>query len=406
VTLARIWNRVLRELRNIGLDRILIAGKAVLVIGLFFYPVWWVHIHLVSAQVSHVPLSLAISFVGVQVATILVELMASCLVKALDRVRVRRSARWRPVVGQHIAAYLAGEDRTWALRWLRRLRAADFEASLVEALANVRGEPRERLVDLAVKLGMLRRWQRRARRGRLERKQAIECLSLLPGPESLAALQALLKDPAPSLRATTYRALIRLSSRTELDDVFRAAIRSPLFVRTLLASELRPYAPLLAMHALPNLLSGGEADDVIAALEMVESWRSVIHLPALAGLMEHSNPDIRIRALRLAPWSAARTGLEPLILRAIGHPDPQVKLAGLAAAGRLRLTGATRSIENCANDQDHQVSRAACFVLAALGREGQSILESKIYGADRPVAARAAESLARVRIGGTAALEL
>ena len=392
-------------LRQFGWGRTLIVIKAVSAMGAVFFPVWWLHIRFTSRKLSSLPLSLAVSFLGVQLGIIILQLFASAAVKKLEEISRRRSAHWKSVIEPLLAAQSAGEDRMAELRRLRRRRTVDFDACVASLLQSLTGPERESLSRLALGFGVVRRWQRVARKGRMERKQAIEWMTYLAPSISRAALTPLLENQPAALQATLYRALIRVSGESELTDLFRRTLRAPFFVRALLAGEFRPYAERLSVTALPAALASGDEQEMIAALEMVDAWRRVLHLPQLEALAHHLNPEIRSRALSAAPMSAVRGSLEQTILGAFEDPSPQVKVAALKATARLRIRSSLQAVETASYSVDNQVSRLACLVLASFGRDGYSILQYIVVTADRRVGNWAAEALGQISAGRSVGAE-
>ncbi len=386
-------------MRQFGWGRTLIIFKALLSMGAVFYPVWWIHLHFTSSLLPSLPLSLAISFLGVQIAIILLQLFASALVKKVNAIAEQRSAHWRSVIEPLLAAQSAGEDHLDQLRTLRHRRPADFDGCVASSLATLSGESRESLSQLALSLGVVRHWQRVARRGRLERKNAIECMTFLSPSVARPALQPLLEEKTPALQATLYRALIRVSRDEELNDLFRRTLRAPFFVRALLAGEFRPYAEELGVSALRSALTSGDDEEIISALEMVDAWRRVLYLPRLDELARHANLEIRCRALLAVPMSAVRFGMEETVLSALDDPEPRVKLAALTATARMHIHRALRQVEQASQSLDNQVSRFACLVLTSFGKEGHSILQSMVVTGDGRVGAWAAEALGQSSAG-------
>jgi hypothetical protein len=155
----------------------------------------------------------------------------------------------------------------------------------------------------------------------------------------------------------------------------------------------------LSVDVLPAALASGDEHEMIAALEMVDAWRRVLHLPQLETLAHHPNPEIRSLALRAAPVSAVRGSIEQTILRAFEDPSPQVKLAALKATGRLQIRSSLHAVERASYSLDNQVSRLACFVLASFGRDGHSILQYIVVTGDRRVGNWAAEALGHLSAG-------
>ena len=413
--------RIAVLLSAIDWDRVLLFTRALLAIAFFLYPVWWIHVHVVSATVPQAPLSLAISFLGVQFAVILAELLASCSVKKMDEVRGRRSVRWRPLIRRSLAAHLAGKDVLRELQIFRQRRPRETETCLAEMLATVNGQARQRLSELATALHLVERWEKHARRGRRELNEVIEWLGLLSpavgGPALVRVLKAasstlesrwLPKTPLPATLASTLCAQIRVAGAADLDQICQEILAAPRLVRTMAAADLRVQADGLGAAAISRALSSSDPGRATVALQLAEAWRRSIDAPALAALLQHESPVVRGLALKLIPFqgvagafeSEIMGGLEGSLQAGIDDTGAQEVLAGaLSAVARLRLMRALPLVAECSLSPNPNLARQACFTLASLGEEGQALLESKIHSGPQQHAARAAESLMNLRAG-------
>jgi hypothetical protein len=388
------------RVREFEWNHVLILVKALFTMGLLFYPVWWIHVHLVAGRLPTLPLSLAVSFLGVQILVVLVQVLASSATKKLDAMERRRSTHFRSVVQRALAAQHPD------LAKLRRRRPADFDWSIAALLSNLTGPERAALSKLAVRLGVVRRWQRFARRGRREYKHALEWMAALSPEVARTALPPVIRRWTPESQAAAYRALVRSSDPPQAAILFREVLRAPFMVRILLTPEFRPLAEDLAAHPLPVIFESGEESEIICALEMIASWRRVLELPALPRLFHHSNAKIRCLAIQITPLSAMRGHLESYILSALEDPIPEVRMAALSSVASMRLRGAFDAVQRTAYSPDDALSRQACLTLASFGRDGQASLEYLVVAGDRRVAGWAAEGLARLRLGRGLAQEL
>jgi len=385
-------------LREFGWERWLILAKALLAMGAVFYPVWWIHIHVVAGRLATLPLSLAVSFLGVQVLIILIQVLASSATKKLDAIQRRRSIQFRSVVQRALAVHVSGEGRSRDLKKLRRKHAADFDWSLAALLGTVNGRERIALSDLALRLGAVRRWQRFARLGRQEHKHVLEWMAALSPGVARVALQPVIRKQTTATQAAVYRALVQSSDQSRVGDLFREVLRSPLMVRIMLAADFRSQAEFLAADSLTAIFESGDEKEVMAALEMLESWRRVLNLPLLFRFVLHPNPAIRCGAIRVAPLASARREMEGYILNALEDPHPEVRMAALASIERMHLRCGIRGVQRAAEGENDAVSRQACQTLASFGREGQSVLEYFVVAGDRRIANWAVEALAQIRV--------
>jgi hypothetical protein len=393
-------------------DRVLLFTRALVAIAFFLYPVWWIHLHVVSAKVPQVPLSLAISFLGVQFAVIIAELGASCVVKKMDEVRILRSARWKPLIRRALAAYLAGKNASVDLSAFRQQRPRETEVCLAEMLAAVSGQARERLSDLAVSLKLVERWEKHAKRGRQELKEVIEWLGLLSpgvgGPALVRVLDAasstlesrwLPKRFLPSTLASTLCARIRVAGEADLEKICHEILGAPRLVRTMAAGELRVQADGRGAAAISRALSSSDSGRATVALQLAEAWRRTVDAPTLGALLHHQSPVVRGLALKLIPFQGDAAGFESDVLASFDAGSHEVLSGALVAVARLRLMRALPLVAKCAASPDETLAQQACFTLAALGEDGQALLESKIHSGPRQQAARAAESLMSLRAG-------
>jgi HEAT repeat protein len=106
-----------------------------------------------------------------------------------------------------------------------------------------------------------------------------------------------------------------------------------------------------------------------------------------------SDPATRHAAARDLPsLGAKRAG--PLVMRALGDPDDDVRLVAADAAMRLRITGATDAMVSWLNAADPRLRRKACEVARALPNPHTVAPLSRTLGdPDADVRAAAAEAL-------------
>ena len=383
-------------LGDFGWDRWAVVAKALLSMAVVFYPVWWIHLHLLAGRLPTLPLSLAVSFLGVQICIIALQLFASSVTKKLDAIERRRSTQFRSVVQRTLAAHLSGTERWLDLARLRRKRAVDFDWSLAALLSTVTGTERQILSELAVRLGVVRRWQKLARRGRQEYKHVLEWMASLAPEVAREALGPVLRKHTASAQVPAYRLLVRSANAERAARLFREVLRAGPFARVMLAAEFRVHADYLAAGAIPDVLACGAEREVLAALEMVLSWRRVLNLSGLSSGLDHKNPEVRSRAVAVAPLMASRAMMERAVIASLEDADLQVRLSGLASAAAMRLAGALPAVERAAASPDDSLARRACLTLAWLGPEGRSALSYFVVAGNRRVAPWAAEALAQV----------
>lgn len=378
--------------------RLIQAGmwlRAVVILVSFFYPVWVLHVEYFSHRWKELPLSLAASFLTVQVAVILCQLLTSCALTRAALGRERRSRRVRPRLLKELAAYAAGGGRLVPLRALERRFPADFDRALERLLSLVSGEGRAQLTRLAEDLRLVRRWERWARHApERERRHAVECLGLLAGEHGGRALRRLARRSTPLVEAAACRVLARSSRQADAVWVFALIVGKPYLVRVLLAGEMRRHAQDLCQTALPAEAASGDAARLLAALELAESWRKALRLPFLEELMRHPSAAVRARALRLAPLAAEGQDVARYVCRALESDSEQVQAAALSAAASFRTPSLLPLLERLAGGESGELARLACAALARFGPDGLQVLRRLLLEGGARAAARAAEALA------------
>ena len=304
--------------------------------------------------------------------------------------RVRRARRFRPVAERALGDYLAGSGDGVALAG--RGERALFLAISQGALADLRGDDRDRLVDLLVRLGFAHDAMLglRARR-KVTRRRAAETLATLATPLAVPTLRDALADRDVLVRTTcactlaatggedVVPALVAVARRdgpgapgAAASVVLALAQRRPEALAPLLAADspaaIRRIAITIAADLRLTQLTGllqpclEETDDLAASsargLGQIGEFRAV---PALVRVAEDADRSLPARA-------AAATALG-----AIGDPSSMGALEGLLAA------------------PDWPLQAAAAEALARLGRPGSAVLR-RAAASGRPEMAELAEA--------------
>ena len=412
--------------------QLVVFSKAFVVMVAVLGAVWSVHRNITSRWIHDLTPSLGVACLMVQFVLALAGLAASGSIKKRDQRRLRREAHLLPVIRKRLTAHLLHEGSDDELRKLRRQYPREFELCLLESLNHSQGQARERLSALAESLGFVTQWQQDAQRGNGAQLAAIESLGLLSANLSLPVLQPLAIGSHTLARAAALRVMVTLAARTPLPPsanapslaaIFRIVVSSPLLVRVMLASELRRHVQSLSVQGIPEILkSERRSSALLAALQMVESWRCGLPLQELQSLMHHTDGGIRAAALRLAPLEALHSGenaawgsrslsvqsnagsVVPLVISGLLDSDVRVKVAALSAAAGLQISSALPLIKSIVDANTHgHLASLACIALANMGPQGRAILQSKIHSGQPGVAASAVEALAGVQLAHAAA---
>ncbi len=287
---------------------------------------------------------------------------------------------------------LAGEVRPE----LRRLRARELDvlaATMIEYLTVLRGSERERLLGLAVELGLVKRYagwlssQRRWRRAR-----AAENLGYLGGSDSVGGLAKLLSDRDETVRAVAARALARIGTQ-EAAQALAQTLNDPSdLTRLRVAENLERIGPLAA-PSLIDLLSSEERRSPILAARVLGNLRLLEAGPALeAAARTGTNVDLRAQAT-LALGKTGDPEYVPVLLEAAKDEEWPVRAQ---AANALRMIGEVSTIPTLKNlmaDREWWVRVNAARALANFGAAGERALVDILEGEDRFARERAAATL-------------
>ena len=253
-------------------------------------------------------------------------------------------------------------------------RAALLQIAL-EALADLRGSERARLVALLEQLGYARQATSEVTAGRRAvRRRAAETLAALAGPPEVPALIAGLGDRDVLVRTTCARVLAEVADEETIPLVAAAAGRDV-------------------------LVAPGAAAAVVLALGL--------HRPAaLVPLLGPGAPP-ELRAIAITVVGELRLAQHaPALQESLGDSDT-IAASAARGLGLIGESGAARALAGLALDEQRSpsVRAAAVTALGSIGdRTGIHHLERLIAAADWPVQAAAARALARLGPQGVAAL--
>jgi HEAT repeat protein len=252
-------------------------------------------------------------------------------------------------------------------------------AAFLEISRNLTGTGKDRLrfvarevklLDRTRKLCESPRWNRRLRGARLlarmdvadpiveklladpnpaVRAQAAEWAAAHPSPTVIAAMLAMLADPATQARFAVQDAMLRMGS----------VITEPL-------------AAFLETH------SGLPAE---SGLRVAEALSETRFLPA--GLKHSTAEDAgtRVAAANLLGAIGGAASAERL-MELLKDPDSPVRAAAAHGLGRMHHWQAASQLAECLRDSTWQVRREAAFTLRALGAPGALFLRRALKGND------------------------
>lgn len=287
--------------------------------------------------------------------------------------RLRRMRRFGPGAEATLGSYLAGAEAVPDMAGLGD--RAVFLAVALEALADLRGDERDGLVALLVKLGFLRdaTLALKARR-KTVRRSAAETLAALATPLALPAVSDGLADRDVLVRTTCARTLAATGGEDAVPGIVAVVGRDA------------PAAP-------------GAAASVVLALAQAR--------PGALALLLGPGAPVAVRRIAVAVAADLRLAqFSELLQSCLEGPDDLVVTAarGLGRIGEFRAVGALTRLA-VTSDRAPPVRAAAATALGAIGDLfGLDVLERLLEEPDWSLREAAARALVDLGAPGSAAL--
>jgi HEAT repeat protein len=313
-------------------------------------------------------------------------------IRAVALRRRRHMAKYRPRAEAVLGTYLAGPAGAPAPSSLGDRPV--FLAVAQEALADLRGDERDRLVDLLVQLGFLRD-AILALRGRrsVVRRSAAETLAALATPLAVPAVTHGLADRDVLVSTTCARTLALTGGEDAIADVLVVVRRDAVAAPGATASVV-----LALAEATPSALGPLLGDDAPAAVRRIAvAVAADLRLAQLSDLLRSclAGPDDLVvssaRGLGRIGEFQAVGALTRLALNS-GRP-PRVRSAAATALGAIGDPSSLGALERLLDEPDWSLRAAATSALAELGASGSAALLSAAASGDPEVAALATAAL-------------
>lgn len=296
-------------------------------------------------------------------------------------VRRRRLASRLVGVAADLAAAVQGKGVAQAgLTRLDRLPTSEQIAAFDGIGANLAGVQRERLTQVAVRVGLIakaerwctsRRWGQRLRGARL--------LTLLEG--GTAVVPSLLDDVRPEVRA---QAALWAGAHPDPESIERLLAmlsdRDSLIRFTVQDSLMRVGRP--AIEPLLRHLSAAQGAPTKDALELAAGIADVRFLMPALELCRAPEGPTRSGAATLA-GSIGGSQATTVLMELLGDRDPGVRSAAAKALGTLGHWPAGGKLAACLSDSAWDVRQAAGIALRALGPAGVLLLRKALSDPDR-----------------------
>jgi HEAT repeat protein len=286
--------------------------------------------------------------------------------------RRRRMGTLRPSAEASIAGYLAGGAPV-AAGGTRRERAVLLAVSL-DALSDVRGSDRARLVALLDELGYTEELIRGlGARRRVDRRRAADMLATIGTESAAPALAIGAHDRDILVRTACAAALACVGGADDVPAIIAAAERdadAAPGAATAIVFELATHRPA----ALAPLLAPGAAPPVRAIAAAVASE---LRLPEYSERLRSclASDDLAATAARGLGLIGEIAALPALLELAKGNGrPPRARVAATVALGRIGAVSALPALVTLLGDRDWSLSAAAAEALHSLGDPGDAAL--------------------------------
>lgn len=267
---------------------------------------------------------------------------------------------------------------------------------MIEYLALLRGEQRERLADLAERAGLVRRFfWRLGSRNRWRKAQAAESLGYFGGPEAAGPVADLLSYDDETVRAVAARALARIGTPEAAESLARTLNDPSELTRLRIAENLERLGALATAPLIETLRTGNSRARVLAA-RVLGNLRAAEAAPtlreALAAADGEIPTDLKAQAV-LALGRIGDPGDVPVILAASESAHWPVRAQAANALEAIGDVSAIPALGRLTVDPEWWVRLNASRALSNMGPAGERALVEVLEGGDRFARDRAASSL-------------
>ena len=359
---------------------------------------WWIHRVYMHRHVPDPELSLALSFVLQQVTAILVLLGGSFVAKFSRYYRARQVLLFQPLITEKLTSHLMGANQWTILRRICDRHIRELDECVAQILTSISTPARERLVEVARDLGLMRRWQQLYRSRNAERRRAAVARLGLLGRIAQGDLLRALQDPDALVKVEAARALAHSGETEMLAAVFNRALDQNVLVRAILTEALRPHAAEICQSAIPRALRSADGNRVVAALEMLRAWGRSGTVPELYHLLSHIHPAVREAALRLVPQAGLTPQCEQQVLQALEEQEAGVRTAAAEVCGQLKIASALLLLKRAMRGTAAAATLASAHAMAVMGPKGCALLETEVVTGGAFPAAAALEALEHAKL--------
>lgn len=267
---------------------------------------------------------------------------------------------------------------------------------MVEYLALLRGEQRERLVGLAEESGLVRRFfWRLGSRNRWRKAQAAESLGYFGGPEAVGPVAGLLTYEDETVRAVAARALARIGTPEAAASLARTLNDPSELTRLRMAENLERLGAVATVPLVETLKTGNPRARLLAA-RVLGNLRAAEAAPILREVLASMDEEVPMDLAAQAVLALGRMGDPddvPAILAASESDHWPVRAQAANALEAIGDTSAIPALRRLTIDPEWWVRLNASRALSNMGPAGERALVEVLEGGDRFARDRAASSL-------------
>ena len=264
---------------------------------------------------------------------------------------------------------------------------------MIEYMALLWGAERDRLVQLAAEVGLVKRyfgllgsWRR------WKRARAAENLGYLSGPEAVDPLKKLLADTDETVRAVAARALARMGTSGAAWALAGILDDPSGLTRLRVAENLARVGPL-AVEPLVQTLSTQKRQASTMAAQVLGNLRAAQARPALRWAVLHGE-DVNLRAqATLALGKIGNTEDVPTLRALCEDEEWPVRAQAASSLGMIGEISSIPTLQKLMSDWEWWVRLNAARALANMGSAGEHALVEVLEGPDRYARDQAAATL-------------
>jgi HEAT repeat protein len=317
-------------------------------------------------------------------------------VKALGSFKVRwkksKTQMFEPALDESVISAKVSPELKGLNSWEQDLLAT----LIIEYMGLLRGTERERLAQLAVEVGLVKRYfGKLGSRRRWQRARAAENLGYLGGPDAVGSLKELLADSDETIRAVAARALARIGT-SEAARALAGTLDDPSGLTRVRIAENLARVGSLAVEPLIEILTTRKrrrSRAPIMAAQVLGNLRAAEARPALRWAICHGeNVDLKAQAAR-ALGKIGNTEDVPTLLELCEDEEWPVRAQAANSLGMIGESSTIPTLQRLTTDQEWWVRLNATRALANMGRGGELALLEVLEGPDRFARHRAAATL-------------